>query len=199
MLNRVRTFQICVKYSLNPVNFVSILGSDPIRSLARAREWLGRDAGAICQTTKGFVAVRVSLAKSERGQSLRIDRTGHLDPGIALIPGKCFLCQRAKDTIRFVGKVAESLQLALHVGHDLIRQKAITSINRSVVFVIGTVWIISPGGIPPAVVPTPIAQVDEDDRVAAVMPPITTMMIAMVIVMAMARLGPTRFATLPVS
>ena len=156
-------------------------------------------AGAICPTTKGFVAARVSLAKSERGKRLGIDHAGHLDPGIALIPGECFLRQRAKDTIRFVGKVAESLQLALHVGHDLIRQKAITSINRSVVFVIGAVWIIAPGGIPPAVVPAPVASVDEDDAVAAVMPPIATVMIAMVIVMTMARLGPTRFAALRAS
>ena len=156
-------------------------------------------AGAICPTTKGFVAARVSLAKSERGKRLGIDRAGHLDPGIALIPGECFLRQRAKDTIRFVGKVAESLQLALHVGHDLIRQKAVTSINRSVVFVIGAVWIIAPGGIPPAVVPAPVAPVDEDDGVAAVMPPIATVTIAMVIVMAMARLGPTRFAALRAS
>lgn len=146
--------------------------------------------------TKGFVAARVSLAKSERGKRLGIDRAGHLDPGIALIPRECFLRQRAKDTIRFVGKVAESLQLALHVGHDLIRQKAITSINRSVVFVIGAVWIITPGGIPPAVVPAPVAPVDEDDGVAAVMPPIATVMIAMVIVLAVARLGQTRFAAL---
>ena len=155
--------------------------------------------GVSCPTTKGFVAARVSLAKSERGKRLGIDRAGHLDPGIALIPGECFLRQRAKDTIRFVGKVAESLQLALHVGHDLIRQKAITSINRSVVFVIGAGLIIAPGGIPPAVVPTPVAQVDEDDGVTSAMPPIATVMIAMVIVMLMARLGPTRFAALPAS
>jgi hypothetical protein len=155
--------------------------------------------GVSCPTTKGFVAARVSLAKSERGKRLGIDRAGHLDPGIALIPGECFLRQRAKDTIRFVGKVAESLQLALHVGHDLIRQKAITSINRPVVFIIGAAWIIAPGGIPPAVVPAPVAPVDEDDGVAAVMPPIATVMIAMVIVMAMARLGPARFAALRAS
>ena len=146
-----------------------------------------------------LATARVSLAKSERGKRLRIDHAGHLDPGIALIPSECFLRQRAKDTIRFVGKVAESLQLALHVGHDLIRQKVVTPINRSVVFVIGAVRVIAPGGIPPAAVAAPVAPVDKDDGVAALMPPIATVMIAMVIVLAMARLGPTRFAALRAS
>ena len=100
-------------------------------------------------------------------------------PPVALEPGQRFLGERPENSIHFVGVVTQGLERALHVGDDLIGQEAIESIDRSVIFVVTIIGIITPGRIPPAVEPAPEPPVNQNDDRAMMTPSVTVMVVKM--------------------
>jgi len=121
-----------------------------------------------------------SANNAERAERGRIDPGSDWQKMITLTARDCGAGERSHLAIHGVGVVTALLQCNLNAGHDLMRRKAVVTVNRFVVPVI-RVRIVTPGRIPPPVIPTPPAPVEKDDGDAVVSPPIGAMVMAAVI------------------
>ena len=66
------------------------------------------------------------------------------------------------------------------VPYALVGGQAVGTVDRLIVLII-RVWIVAPGGIPPAVIPAPPARIEKNDGSAVVPPPIV--MVVMMLMM----------------
>ena len=85
----------------------------------------------------------------------------------------------------------------MNVSDCFIRRQTVIAIDRAVIAIIGVVGVVTPGRIPPAIIPAPVTTIDKDDRVTMVMPPIPAMVMTVVAVM-MSGLGEVRDSTVRV-
>src|SRR2546429_7231035 len=85
------------------------------------------------------------------------------------------------------GVITLLLECDLNAGHDLVGRKTVGTVNRFVVLII-RVGIVTPGGIPPAVIPAPPAEVEKDDSDATIPPPVGAMVMIAIIKVIQSRL-----------
>src|SRR5438445_1988753 len=108
---------------------------------------------------------------------------------VALVAGNGGASKRAHFAIHGVLIVAALLQLRLDAGDDLFGREPIITVDRLVIVVI-RIRIVTPGWIPPAIVPAPPAKIEKDDRGAMVPPPpVVVMMITIIEVVEMRLVG----------
>ena len=128
-----------------------------------------------------------------------VDCTGDRKSSVLLVAAQGSLGYRAESSVHPRGVIAEALQFGLHVGDGLIRWQAVVFVDRPIVVVGGVIRVVTPGRVPPAIVPTPVPAADENDRVATVMPPIVAVIPIMMAAMMVGRLAPVRMSALPVA
>src|SRR2546429_7811986 len=97
-------------------------------------------------------------------------------------PGK-----RTHFTVDGPAVVTALLQGSLNAGHDLVGRKTVGTVNRFVVLII-RVGIVTPGWIPPTVIPAPPTEVEKDDGGTMIPPPIRAVMMMTLIEMIQSRL-----------
>src|SRR5437588_2607391 len=73
------------------------------------------------------------------------------------------------------GVITLLLECDLNAGHDLVGRKTVGTVNRFVVLII-RVGIVTPGRIPPAVIPAPPTEIEKDDGGTMIPPPIRAVM-----------------------
>src|SRR6266853_366460 len=108
-----------------------------------------------------------SANNAERAECCRINAGSDRQKMISLVTRDGGAGERTHSAVGGIGVVTELLQLSLNTGHDLVRRKPVVAINRFVVPIIRG-RIVTPGRIPPAVIPTPPAPIEKDDGGAAV-------------------------------
>src|SRR5260370_37891174 len=94
--------------------------------------------------------------------------------------------------------MAEPVQLSLNAGHDLVRRKAVVTVNRFVVLII-RVGIVTPGWIPPAVIPAPPTEIEKDDGGAMISPPVATVVVIQMIEVVQSRLRNAGHIAVPIA
>src|SRR6185437_8467689 len=85
------------------------------------------------------------------------------------------------------------------IGDNFVGKKSIVTVDRPVVLIVGIGGIITPGWVPPSVIPAPEAQIDENDRRAMLAPPIAIVVMMMVVIVTMTGLGPSGSSALPIA
>src|SRR2546430_15342373 len=106
--------------------------------------------------------------------------------------------ERTHSAVGGIAVVTELLQLNLNTGHDLVRRKPVVAINRFVVPIIRG-RIVTPGRIPPAVIPTPPAPIEKDDGGAAGSPPIGAVVMVTVVRVVQSRLRNAADVSAPIA
>src|SRR2546423_8022121 len=116
---------------------------------------------------------------------------------IALILGQRGPSQRPHFTVDRPRVITLLLQRDLNGGDNLIRRKSVETVDRLVVVII-RVGIVTPGRIPPAVIPAPPTEIEKDDRGATMPPPIMTMMVMKIVDVIQARLRSAGDISVPI-
>jgi len=131
---------------------------------------------------------------AERSERWVVDAGRDRHAMVALVTRNRALGERTHFAVDGVGVIAELLQLRLNAGDDLIRGRGGGAVDRLVVLII-RVGIVTPGRVPPAIVPAPPAEIEKDQRQAMVSPPVLIVMMMAVVCVDRARLGRGRSAS----
>ena len=116
---------------------------------------------------------------------------------IALIAREGGASERSHFTVDGPGVITLLLKRNLNTGHDLIRRKPVVAVDRLVVLIL-RVGIVTPGRIPPAVIPTPPAKIEKDDGGATMPPPVRAVMMMTIVDVVQARLGSVGDISVPI-
>ena len=95
------------------------------------------------------------------------------------------------------GVIPLLLECDLNAGHDLVGRKTVGTVNRFVVLII-RVGIVTPGRIPPAVIPTPPTEIEEDDGDAMMVPPPRVVMMITIVKVVQMRLRDAADVPVPI-
>src|SRR5205814_705316 len=130
-----------------------------------------------------------SANDAKRAESDRVDSGSDRQSTVALVTRDRRASKRTHSAVNSVGVITELLQLRLDTGDNLFGREPIIAVNRLVAVVV-RIGIVTPRGIPPAVIPAPPAKVEKDDRGAMVPPPpVVVMMITLIQVVEMRLVG----------
>src|SRR6202023_923674 len=114
-----------------------------------------------------------SVKDAEGAKGRRIHARRDIHVMIALVTREGSPSERTHFAVDGIGVITKLLQFGLNAGDDLFRREV--AINWFVVLII-RVGIVTPGRIPPAIVPAPPAPVEKDERRAMIFPPIVVVM-----------------------
>src|SRR5947209_1055762 len=117
---------------------------------------------------------------------------------IALVTRERGSSQRPHGSIDRLSLVTELLQFRLNTGDDLVGGQAVGAVDRLIVLII-RVWIVAPGGIPPAVIPAPPARIEKNDGSAVVPPPIVMVVMMLIHRVDLLRLRRGRPISVPIA
>ena len=116
---------------------------------------------------------------------------------IALILGERRSSQRSHFSVDRPSVITLLLERDLDTGHDLFGRESAVTIDRLVVLII-RVGIVTPGRIPPAVVPAPPTEIEKDDRSAMIPPPVMVVVMMMIVNVGHARLRTAADMSVPI-
>ena len=98
-----------------------------------------------------------------------------------------------KGAVDFAIIVPESLQFILNIGYDFVGWETVITVDRAIIDIVGVVRIIAPARVPPTTPPAPPTEIDEDDGIAMMVPPILTVIIMAPLAVILLRLGKARW------
>src|SRR2546423_6202263 len=139
-----------------------------------------------------------SANDSERTERCRIDTGSDRQTVVGLKTRDRGACQRTHAPVDRVLVISALLERSLNTGDNLFGRLTVVTVDRFVVVVV-RIGIVTPGRVPPAVVPTPPAEIEKDDRGTMMPPPRMVVMMVTIVQMIQTRLVCVRDVPVPIS